>query len=175
MFGGIDHVRAPGGGRIGLVRCPGTACPAVTVRPAAPDTDADLRELQAWRTQGLVTLLEPFELTLLGVEDLGEHVRARGMEWWHLPITDGAAPGRDFEDHWQGAAERLHAILDGDGRIVLHCRAGIGRSGSIAARLLVERGTDPAAALEAVRRARYGAVETGEQERWVRSLTPRIR
>jgi len=166
----IDHVRAPGGGRIGLVRCPGTRVPLIDTLPAPPDADADLRALVDWGARALVTLVEPFELDLLGVPELGERARAHGMAWWHLPIIDGSAPGSAFERRWPETAPELHALLDADGRIVVHCRAGLGRSGAVAARLLVERGSDPHRALAAVRRARPGAVETGEQAHWVLDL-----
>ena len=39
----------------------------------------------------------------------------------------------------------------------------------IAARLLVETGVDPEAAMERVRSVRPGAIETDEQEEWVRT------
>jgi protein-tyrosine phosphatase len=68
---------------------------------------------------------------------------------------------------WPELADRLHALLDEGSKVFIHCRGGFGRSGMIAARLLVERGLDPAAALAHVRRARPGAVENAAQEAWV--------
>ncbi|NYT26421.1 ADP-ribosylglycohydrolase family protein, partial [Alcaligenaceae bacterium] len=47
---------------------------------------------------------------------------------------------------------------------LLHCRAGLGRAGTLAAHLLVELGTPPAEAVELVRRARTGAIQTSAQE-----------
>ena len=52
-------------------------------------------------------------------------------------------------------------------RHFIHCRAGLGRSGMIAARLLVERGMAPEQAIIEVRAARPGAIETEAQERWI--------
>ena len=42
------------------------------------------------------------------------------------------------------------------------CRGGIGRAGTIAARLLVELGVEPATAIAIVRAVRPGAIETSE-------------
>ncbi len=60
-------------------------------------------------------------------------------------------------------------LLSGED-VLLHCRAGLGRTGTIAARLLVEFGHDPESAIAAVRRARQGTVENAEQADYVRSL-----
>jgi len=69
-----------------------------------------------------------------------------------------------FEEEWETAGEELLQILRDDGRIVLHCRGGLGRTGTIAARLLVEFGMDPCDSIRRVRVARMGAILTREQE-----------
>lgn len=166
MEAAIDNVQAPGGGRIGLTACPGIAA-AVAGGNRAGALDADLAAIVGWRARALVTLVEPFELTLLGVEDLGERATAQGLAWWHLPVIDGTAPGAVFESRWAEAGPSLHRHLDADERIVVHCHAGMGRSGAVAGRLLVERGMPPEQAIITVRRARPGAIENDEQVRWV--------
>lgn len=163
----IDNVKAPGGGRIGLVHCPGTGMYGVLPEQRSGTLDVDLAALRQWGAGSLVTLLQPFEMDALGVGQLGERARALGLGWWHLPITDGCAPGASFEEHWTEAGPALHDVLDGGGRLVLHCRAGIGRTGTVAARLLIERGVDPREAVIAIRRARPGAIESQEQMAWV--------
>ncbi|HVA32773.1 MAG TPA: protein-tyrosine phosphatase family protein, partial [Candidatus Baltobacteraceae bacterium] len=54
-------------------------------------------------------------------------------------------------------------------RVLVHCRGGLGRAGTVAARLLVELGMDPAEAIAAVRRARPNAIETAAQAAYVRN------
>lgn len=49
----------------------------------------------------------------------------------------------------------------------MHCRAGLGRTGTVAARLLVEHGARPADAIALVRTVRPGSIETVEQESYV--------
>jgi ADP-ribosyl-[dinitrogen reductase] hydrolase len=51
--------------------------------------------------------------------------------------------------------------------VLVHCRGGLGRAGTIAARLLVELGMEPTKAIASVRGVRPGAIETSEQERFV--------
>lgn len=55
---------------------------------------------------------------------------------------------------------------------MVHCKGGLGRAGTIAARLLVELGTDPSDAISKVRGVRTGAIETSAQERYVLSHAP---
>ncbi|MCJ7453727.1 MAG: ADP-ribosylglycohydrolase family protein, partial [Steroidobacteraceae bacterium] len=56
--------------------------------------------------------------------------------------------------------------------MLVHCRGGLGRAGSVAARLLVEFGADPGEAIRQVRAVRPRAIETRAQERWVEAQRP---
>ena len=60
--------------------------------------------------------------------------------------------------------------LDDAGRVLVHCKGGLGRAGLVAARILVERGAAPMDAINLVRRVRPGAIQTIRQEAYVRSL-----
>jgi len=118
----------------------------------------------------MVTLIEDHEFELLGVTSLREEVEALDMRWWHLPIRDMDTPDADFEIRWRKTGGELRSLL-GDGfSVALHCRGGKGRTGTIAARLLVELGSAPALAIERVRAARPGSIETTAQEKFVHDL-----
>ncbi len=62
----------------------------------------------------------------------------------------------------------LIGLLSVKQSVVVHCLGGLGRSGTIAARLLVELGIDPDDAINRVRQSRPGAIETKAQEQYVR-------
>lgn len=47
----------------------------------------------------------------------------------------------------------------------IHCRGGLGRTGMLAAQILVEGGTKPQEAIDCVRGARPGSIETPEERR----------
>ena len=169
----IDSVvPRPGAGRIGLVSCPGRHDPHASGGGWARDLAADLDAIRAWGAVAVMTLVEADELALLGVAAMGREVAARGMAWIHLPIADMTVPDAAFERAWrEDAGPRLHALLARRRDVVLHCRAGLGRTGTIAARLLVETGTPADAAIRAIRAARPGAIETPAQERYVLTLS----
>ena len=127
----------------------------------------DLRRLHAWGAQGLATLVEDHELVSLGLGSLPETLEALGMRWWHLPIRDMTAPGADFETRWRSVGPELHRLLLKGRAIALHCHGGLGRTGTIAARLLIEMGHPPLDAIAMVRAARSGSIETREQEAYL--------
>jgi ADP-ribosyl-[dinitrogen reductase] hydrolase len=166
----IEPVAAPGGGLIGMTFCPGKYQPGGLGGNWRRDLAPDLDVIRDWRTVAVVTLMEAHELALYRVPTIGTEVQARGMAWLHLPIPDGYVPGGAFEASWTDAGPRLRAWLGEGAHILLHCRGGLGRTGTIAARLLVELGMEPRAAVQAVRAARAGTIETGAQERYVMGL-----
>lgn len=108
---------------------------------------------------------------MMKVEGLGTRAAALGLEWHHLPITDVQPPDHRFEALWQDHGPRLLNHLRQGRRVAVHCRGGLGRAGTVSARLLVELGTDPEAAIRQVRLARPGAIETRQQADYVRTLT----
>lgn len=131
------------------------------------DLRVDLDAIRDWGAAAVVTLVELKELTLLRVERLGEEVARRNMLWFHLPIVDVSIPEERFEREWDAAGLELRSILRSRRDVLVHCRGGLGRAGTIAARLLIELGTEPKEAIATVRAARPGAIETVEQETFV--------
>ncbi len=168
----IDAAASPGGGLIGVTICPGKKITERFNTSWERDLDTDMAVVQAWRPQAVVTLMEQHELERFQVAPLGQQVRDRGIAWHHLPIRDVDVPGAAFEAAWSYSGLRLRAILAGGGRVLVHCRGGLGRTGTIAARLLIELGTAPEAAIRAVRAARPSTIETAAQEACVRDVRP---
>ena len=160
-----------GHGRIGVTFCPGKYDPYGMTGAWNRDLALDLDVIRKWGASAVVTLLEPREFTLLRVGRLGEEVSRRNMEWFHLPIADTKIPDEHFERMWDVAGEELCSILRRGSDVVVHCRGGLGRAGTVAARLLIELGIEPEAAIARVRAERgAGAIENDRQEKYVLSL-----
>ncbi|MDQ2763373.1 MAG: dual specificity protein phosphatase family protein, partial [Pseudomonadota bacterium] len=104
---------------------------------------------------------------------LGAAIQALGMKWLHLPITDVSTPTAEWEARWTDERPFVHAVLDRGGKVLVHCKGGLGRAGTVAARVLIERGMAPGAAIAAVRRVRPGAIETSAQESYLKRLAGR--
>jgi ADP-ribosyl-[dinitrogen reductase] hydrolase len=148
-------------GVIGLTLCPGQKDPA---RGWDRDLEIDAAVISEWGADVVVSLIEAREFELLGVTDLPDAIEEQGMRWIHLPMVDGSVPNQKFERRWAVNGADLRRVVRSGGRVLLHCRGGLGRAGTIAARLMVELGMEPGKAIQAVRRARPGAIETVEQE-----------
>jgi ADP-ribosyl-[dinitrogen reductase] hydrolase len=158
------------GGAIGVTLCPGKKDAGALTGAWSRDVAIDVQAIRSWGATAVVCLMEDFELKLLDVEHLPATVEVAGMRWFHLPIRDVSVPSMAFEMQWVASGPELRQILAEGGRVLVHCRGGLGRSGMIAARLLVELGMRPASAIVAVRRQRPGAIETSGQEAYVMNL-----
>lgn len=167
----IDALPA-GAGTLGLTFCPGKQRRGASGVQWARDLDADLDAIAGWHAHALVTLNEAHELPALQVAQLPERLGLSAFGWHHLPIPDGGVPDALFESAWQSVgAELRHRLRRGE-RIVIHCKGGLGRTGTLAARLLVELGMPAEEAIDRVRVARPGAIENDAQAAHVLSATP---
>ncbi len=170
----IDSVAAPGGGRIGMTMCPGKWQERAHTGSWQRDMGADLDVVQAWTPAAVVTLMEAEELVRHRVAGIGVAVQVRGIAWHHLPIHDFDIPREPFAAAWRQSGPVLLSTLQAGGKILLHCLGGFGRTGTIAARLLIELGAKPEAAIAAVRAARPGTIETEAQIAYVRGVRPLV-
>jgi len=164
----IDTVEIPGvPGKLGLCACPGSGYLWGSSSNEERGVEADLDTLSAWGADGLISLIETMEFHLVHAPDLGHLVQEREMWWKHLPIRDMSTPSKRFETLWQEQAPDLHQRLLQGETIALHCLAGLGRTGMMAARLLVEFGVKPRDAVMTVREARSGTIQTWRQKFYV--------
>jgi len=151
-------------GQIGMTICPGKKGPSIYGPPWDRDLQTDFAAIAAWGAAAVVTLMESEEFSTVDVPGLPQVARAQPWPWYHLPFVDGGAPGAEFEDRWQTVGPQLHQLLEAGRKILIHCRGGLGRTGLVVARLLIEAGMSTETAIETVRAARPGAIETPEQE-----------
>lgn len=168
----IDTIDVLGAGLIGMCCCPGRLEPAPHGGYQPRNLEDDLTVLTDWSPGTVISLIEEREFDLLGVSGLTKRFQSLPLEWHHCPITDLGAPGGAFESLFAQLEIRLLVDLSKGGRVLLHCAAGLGRAGTIAARLLIHAGEAPAQAIARVRAARYGAIESAQQERYLASLSP---
>ena len=137
----------------------GQAALILTPCPGTKETglSASLKQLKAQGGQAVVTALEFDEMAKAGVSELPEQIKDLGMAWFHLPIEDDCAPGEEFASEWQRVSPELHKIIDQGGKLVLHCMGGSGRTGMLAAHLLLELGWDLEMIKSEVKALRPGA------------------
>ncbi len=167
----IDAVKPPfGTGRIGMTICPGKQGDSIMGGQWTRDLDCDLSAIRAWGADILVSLMEDHEFELLAVPDLLQEASNHGLTSLHLPIQDVSIPDQAWIDNWKQSTgpELRQALLEGK-LLALHCRGGLGRTGLVAALLLIDLGCDQQTAIDQVRAARMGTIETNQQEEFVLS------
>lgn len=136
--------------------------------------EADLAHLARAGISLLVTLNPHEELARFCSHSFLEQVRQAGLESRHFPIRDGDAPP-DLQETDALIGELRNKIGAG-ARVGVHCMAGLGRTGTIAACLLVRGGATHQEAIRVVRETRSPhAVETRQQAAFVREYDEWLR
>lgn len=96
---------------------------------------------------------------------------SHGLEMLHVPIADFGTPTEEELLRVTGwVVERLERRV----AVAVHCFAGIGRTGTVLAAVLVVRGLSAEQAIAEVRRARPGSLETPGQVGAVHRLARRL-
>jgi protein tyrosine phosphatase (PTP) superfamily phosphohydrolase (DUF442 family) len=98
-------------------------------RGAAPSS---LASYQALVAAGVTTLVDLRAEPASPAADAP--IEAIGLRVVHLPVRDGQTPSEDQ------IARFLQVVRDSPGTVLLHCGAGVGRTGSMAAAYLVATG-----------------------------------
>ncbi len=162
---GFDVLPLPSGGTLLLLSHP-ASWPGL--KPAEV-----LSSLRAQGARTVVSLVTDQELLELGLSHLAELSQEQGVEWLHAPIEDQQAPDAAFEQWWHDHWGALCTTLDQGHAVALHCWGGLGRTGTVAARLLMQREQMLAtAAMASVRQARPGSIETVDQELHLLAWSP---
>lgn len=145
-------------GALGMTICPGR-------RDRGRDLDTDLDTLAASGVRRLLCLLGEEELRSVGVTGLVEAAADRGITVLQEPVRDQGVPG--VLDTRRMVLWIEEGVARGE-KVVAHCMGGLGRTGTIAACVLIDRGATPEEALLQVRAARGPrTVENRVQERFL--------
>jgi protein-tyrosine phosphatase len=143
--------------------------PRMGIIPCPPGGEHLVPALLALRAQGiesLVSLLQPSEARVFGLEGEAEAARHAGINYSSLPVTDHSIP--DSVPEFRRVVDRLHEDLRSGKAVGAHCFAGIGRSCMLMACLLCLEGLQPDEAFARLSAARGLRVpDTWLQSRWV--------
>jgi len=164
-----SDIPCPGGGRIVTLGFPGLAFDVqgnTYIDKERMDATLADRSLEPCRL--LTVLLEEEEVPDEAWRFLSEAASRKSIRIEHLPIKDYEAPDAAFQEKWRSLEPDIRALLAAGGTVALSCHYGAGRSGTIAASLLMDHGFDAAAAIETVRGYFPESIESERQLDWLK-------
>ncbi|MFQ4139945.1 dual specificity protein phosphatase family protein [Nodosilinea sp. PGN35] len=157
--------RLPLPGQIGFAIAPGRQdedSKAIWQR----DLQADLTRLKDhYRVDRLVCLLGADERAGLGIATLLDDATALGIATENLPIVDDELP--TSLEAFTALVDRIVAATAAGETVVVHCRGGGGRTGTVVAACLVKLGYSAEDAIAAVQQARSGALGVAAQRDFI--------
>jgi ADP-ribosyl-[dinitrogen reductase] hydrolase len=162
----IINTIAVSNGELGLTFCPGKKQTNAMTGPWDRDVALDIESVKAWGATAVISLLEDFEYDELEVPNLPTAYKEH-FQWFNLPIPDKCAPDEAWLSHWLTLRHEFKSLLANSGKILIHCKGGFGRTGTVAALILMDHGCAAADATSVCRQARDFAVETEAQEKFV--------
>lgn len=111
---------------------------ALTHRPKYKDVS----RLPALGVTHVVTILAERE----GAKEIGESVQRAGLTWIWCPLENGQPPEARRTAELRPVLTELTTLVANGAKIVIHCSAGIHRTGMVGYAVLRLLGLDPAAA-----------------------------
>ena len=142
---------------LALSRSPGSAQPSL---------QHDLELIERAHITHIICLQEAFEFDLIdeSLDSRRQAIESLGIVFTHEPIEDFNAPT-------VAQVKRILEIIMHHRHLsqkeLVHCQAGLGRAGTIAACALCQQGFDPQGAIAMVRYIRPGAIQSQAQEDFV--------
>ncbi len=138
----------------------GTGALIFTPCPGTKETSIDdaLATLCQAGAAALITLMTKEELIQHKADGLAVLCATHGLQWFHCPIEDDRAPKDDFTKAWLHAGPAVHQLLTEGKTIAIHCKGGSGRTGLMAAQIMLERGNNKAFVKNAIQALRPKAL-----------------
>ena len=150
-----------------------SSCPTINRQVEPSFLENLLIEYKQRRVKLVVTLLDFNEIEDLGIISFSTFLMDNGFNWIHCPIRDRSTCSD--QKRIRTLLEDIKEVLKSDKSVLIHCHAGLGRTGLLAATFLVSMGLTADSAIKTIRETRPGSIETTEQERYVKEWTFRFK
>lgn len=147
-----------------LMPCPGTQQVSLL---------DSLKQLKQSGVSVIVTAITRQEMADKQVASLGQVAQGLGLGWIHLPIEDNSVPDALFSEHWPTVSPQLRAVLKRGDKVALHCMGGSGRTGLLAAHVLLDCGWPLEQAMRHIRALRPGAFSQPAQREYIEQVAGR--
>ena len=141
----------------------------IMARPRGDDwQEEEIIKLKKQNIGVWVSLLEPHEVSELGLRNQPSLCNKHDLDFINFPIVDRGIPEKGSKIE-QLISQLFQKIQQGNA-VVIHCRMGIGRSSIIAASILLQYGVTTEQILQKITSARGLKVpDTEQQVQWLKS------
>jgi atypical dual specificity phosphatase len=129
------------------------------------------QELRVLRSDGFASIICLLDKREQQPSYLPSGATGIGYAWRSIPILDHCAPSIDQMIEFARVVDERLA----EGKILVHCWAGWGRTGTMGAAYLISQGLTATTAIASVRRVCPLAIETQEQEASLFALEDALR
>jgi len=169
----ITALPSHSGSKLFLSEMPGKSALVARARVANKDlfnitVAADIDEMEKLNLDTIVVLLSKREMReLYPVDSLLDRYRKelKTVNIVYYPIEDRSTP--DDVKSFDALITSILVKLNQKKNVLVHCAAGLGRTGTVASAVLIKTGIAPKRALAHIRSLRPGSVETPSQMRFL--------
>ncbi|WP_333607173.1 phosphatase domain-containing protein [Arsukibacterium sp.] len=136
-------------GQLLFTPCPGTK---------GVGLNESIAQLKAAGVTAIITLMPEQELAQNNADNLGAICAGLEIKWFQLPIADDCAPDQAFQHAFADHKAEILALLQANQTVAIHCKGGSGRTGLMAAILMLQLGYSKADAMAKVQQLRPKAL-----------------
>ena len=154
----FDILTLDNGAKLIFTPCPGTK--AVSVADA-------LKSFKEAGAQAVITMMTMDELIENQADAIPSLCAELGMDWYHLPVEDGCAPDAPFAQAFALQKAILLDLIESGATIVIHCHGGSGRTGLMAAILMLELGYAPTQVKTQIQQIRPKSLTSAVQDNYL--------
>ena len=126
----------------------------------------DLNSIWNQEINCIVSLITKDELKKLDINDFDKTITEYGFEHYSVEIQDLGIPSTNQLGTFKILTKNIIGAIKTEKKVLIHCNAGLGRSGLFAG-ILVKEMTDINHPIDYIRKFRKGAIETKEQEEFI--------
>ena len=138
-----------------------------TLLGSSNPTDRELEDLYRKGFRTITSLLDEDEQS--PYYDT-KKMEVMGFKRYSIPVEDFAPPTlADFQKFLDIVSKSLK-----EGKVVVHCQGGLGRTGTMAAAYWIKKGLSAQEAIRKIKQSRHGAIESPEQEKALHRLEASI-
>jgi len=148
-------------GELLLTPCPGTKGFSV---------EDSITTLKNEGAQAIITLMSTEDLLKNNVEVLPKACDLAEVLWFHMPIIDNQAPDQTFIEQLNANSTHILSLLAQGKTIAIHCKGGSGRTGLMAALVMLLSGEKLDSITKKVQKIRPKALVKAAQIEFLQSF-----